>query len=131
MVWYLYHDNTILLVMSNNTLTYMVLSWCHVLKKILHGHFWYLLAFPAPCFSVSCINMFVFCTGTLELVNMRVSCRCVVGWRFQQWSSVTIIHLKQSRYIYSSHKCPLNASIIYIYIYIYCHLVIRGPILFE
>lgn len=78
--------------------------------------FGHLLVFPALCITViSCINMivhmtaymFVFCTGTLGSVNMRLSCRCVV-WRLQQWSSVTIIRLKQSRYIYSSTKHSLN-----------------------
>lgn len=54
------------------------------------------------------INMkCVFWTGTLGAVNMRVSGRCVV-WRFQQWSSVTIIHSKPSRYIHSSPKYSLN-----------------------
>lgn len=63
---------------------------------------------------ISSINMiinmtalFVLCTGTLGAVNMRVNGRLVI-WRVQQWSSVTIIHSKRSRYIHNSHKYSLN-----------------------
>jgi len=56
------------------------------------------------------INMaalYVFCTGTLGAVNMRVN-GMGVSWRVHQWSSMTIIHSKPSRYIHSSHKYSLN-----------------------
>lgn len=111
MVLYLYHDNTTFWscpsIIKHNNKCYYHGPICRN-TMVLYGIFCTFYCNFVTSSMIMIINMkCVFWTGTLGAVNMRVSGRRVV-WRSQQWSSVTIIHSKPSRYIHSSPKYSLN-----------------------